>query len=188
MSDRLTRAHRADLHVRTDPAGGRTLYGLCVPFDEETTIAEGGRRYVEVFRRGSFARTIAERGDKVKLLVQHDRTGLPIGRAVLLREDAAGLYGEFHVSATRAGDEVLELVTDGALDAFSVGFRSIAAGDRWNRERTRVERTEVALAEVSVVAWGAYSGAAIEGVRSAVRTLPVEAARRRLDLYRRSIR
>jgi HK97 family phage prohead protease len=183
MSERLHRAHRADLEVRSD---GRTIVGIAVPFDEETTIAERGRSYVEVFRRGAFARTIAERGaERVKLLALHDRDTLPLGRATALREDPSGLYIEARVSDTRAGDEVLALVRDGALDALSVGFRPMR--DRWNPERTHVERLEVSLAEVSVVPWGAFAGAVITGVRSH-RSLPIDAARRRLDLHRRHIR
>lgn len=177
MRERLCRARPVDLEVRGD---GRTIVGLAVPFDEPTVIVERGRSYTEVFRRGAFARTIAERGPaKVKLLAQHDRERLPVGRATVLREDPAGLYGEFHVSATRAGDEVLALVRDGALDALSVGFRPIR--DRWSEDRSTVERLEVALAEVSVVAWPAYEGAVIHAVRGD-RSLPVQLARRQLNL------
>lgn len=184
-AERLHRTHTADLEIRGD---GRTIVGIAVPYGQETPIAEAGRRYTEVFRRGAFARTITERGAaRVKLLVQHDRQALPIGRATLLREDPAGLYGEFHVSATRQGDEVLELVRDGALDAFSVGFQPVPTRDVWNSDRTRVERTEAKLAEVSVVAFGAYAGAVITGVR-AQPTMPIDNARRRLDLHRRTIR
>ena len=60
----------------------------------ETNIVERGQRYAETFRRGAFARSIAERGTKIKLLKQHDREAMPLGVATLLREDAAGLYGE----------------------------------------------------------------------------------------------
>ncbi len=176
-----TRTNAVDLEIRSD---GRTIVGIAMPFDRETRIAERGGTYTEVFRRGAFARTIAERGaERVKLLVQHNREALPIGRATLLREDAAGLYGEFRVSETRQGDEVLALVRDGALDGLSVGFRPVLAGDRWNAGRSRVERTEVKLPEVSVVSFAAYEDAQITGVRSDHHhTISAAAARRRLHL------
>jgi len=117
-----------------------------------------------VFKRGAFAKTIDDRGDRVKFLAQHDRRSMPLGRATLLREDATGLYGEFRVSNTAAGDEALELIRDGALDAFSVGFRPVR--DRWNADRSMVERTEARLDEVSAVAFPAYDGALIAGVRA----------------------
>lgn len=157
----INRAHQADLEVRGD---GRTVVGIAVPFDSPTHIRDASGTYTEVFRRGAFAKTIRERGDRVKFLAQHDRRSLPLGRASLLREDATGLYGEFRVSKTAAGDEALELIRDGALDAFSIGFRPVK--DRWNGDRSHVERAEAGLDEVSAVAFPAYDGAAIAGVRA----------------------
>ena len=120
-----------------------------VPFDSPTQISDYDGDYQETFKRGAFTRSIAERGDRIKFLSQHQRTTNPLGRAVLLREDTAGLYGEFRVSATQAGDEVLELIRDGALDSFSVGFQPIR--ETWNRNRTERTHYESKLTEVSVV-------------------------------------
>jgi uncharacterized protein len=176
---RMQRTTTADLEVRSD---GRTIAGICVPFDSPARIAENGIRFWESFKRGAFTKSINERGSKVKLLAAHDSQNLPIGRATLLREDAKGLYGEFKVSATRAGDEVLALVQDGALDSFSIGFRPIR--DKWTPDRTRCDRLEVALSEVSVVTFPAYPGASIDGVRSLSSSL----ALRRLDLLEQRFR
>ena len=181
LAELLKRLHHADLEIRG--GDGRTICGLAVPFDQEAVVVENGRRYTEVFKRGAFARTINERGPaSVKLLVNHDRGNAPAGVAQVLREDAAGLYAELKVSKTRSGDELLELVGDGALDSLSIGFRSIEAGDRWNRQRNRVERTEVALKEISAVWQPAYPDAQIVGVRNNIQTLTAEAANRRLAL------
>lgn len=178
----MTLLHRtsADLAIR-NTGDGRTVYGLAVPFGQVATVSDGRGEYREAFVPGSFARTLAERGDRVKLLANHDSRRWPIGRPLLLREDPAGLYMEARVSKTRDGDEALELIRDGALDGFSVGFRPV-------RERNRdgvVERTEVALSEVSIVAFAAYTGAVLAGVRSSDRSLPVELAQRRLDLLKK---
>lgn len=177
----LYRVAPVDLAVRSE-GDGRTLSGLCVPFGVSANVSDGGPRYREQFARGAFRRTIAERGSKVQLKVEHPGSkALPIGRATVLREDAAGLFGEFRVSRTTLGDEVLELVRDGALDSLSVGFAPIS--DRRLPDGT-VSRTEVALREVSVVATPAYEGAQILGVRSA-RSISAETARRRLALLQR---
>jgi HK97 family phage prohead protease len=163
----LHRFSQADLEVRGD---GRTVYGLAVPFDTPTEIREHGRAYTELFRQGAFARTLNAGHDRIKLLVNHDRIGrLPIGKALTLREDRSGLVGEFRVSKTGDGDEALELVRDGVLDAFSVGFTPIQQNDTG----TLVERTEVKLSEVSLVAFPAYTDAVVSGVRAAseLRTL-----------------
>lgn len=177
----LIRATWADLEVRG--GDGRTVAGIAVPFDEPTEINEYGRRYSEVFRRGAFAQTIRERGPKaVKAFAKHARERLPLGRAEVLREDAAGLWAELRISKTREGDEVLELVRDSALDGLSIGFQPIQ--DRWNRDRTEVERLNVKLLEISLVDYPAYAGAKVAGVRGAVApvTLSREVATARLRL------
>lgn len=161
MDDFLSRAFAVDLEIRSDGTG-RTIEGIVVPFDREAMVSDNGRtRYPEMFRRGAFAKSITERGDRVKLLAHHQSGVNPLGRASLLREDPAGLWGEFRVSRTAAGDEVLELVRDGALDSFSVGFTPI----KHVRQDRTVVRTEVALREVSIVTLPAYEDARIAAVR-----------------------
>jgi uncharacterized protein len=164
MAEILRRAWspHLDLEIRGD---GRTVYGLAVPFDSPTPIRDRSGTYDEVFRMGAFANTIRERGDRVKFLANHDRQTLPLGKAVMLREDPAGLIGEFRVSATPAGDAALELIRDGVLDALSIGFAPLQSIGREGRDAV-VERTEVKLMEVSAVAFPAYEGAVIAGVRS----------------------
>lgn len=164
MSEMLHRiwGGQPDLEIRGD---GRTVYGLAVPYDQPAEIRDYQGSYTEVFRFGAFERTIAERGDRVKFLANHDRQKLPLGKALKLDEQPAGLVGEFRVSATPDGDAALELIRDGVLDSLSIGFKPVDTGDRWNTDRTLVERTEVALMEVSAVAFPAYDGALISGVR-----------------------
>lgn len=181
--NRLTRATPADLEIRSD---GRTVVGICVPFDSPTEIRDMSGSYTETFQRGAFTRTIAERGDRVKFLAHHDRRAMPLGRAVLLREDNGGLYGEFRVSQTAAGDEALELIRDGALDGLSIGFEPVASRDQWSRDRSSVVRTEVKLHEVSAVSFPAFSDALISGVRAAEapKVIDLAAARLRLELLK----
>lgn len=160
----LERVAPADLAIR----GGdkRTVYGLAVPYDKEATVNDGFGPYREVFRSGSFAKTLRESGgvDRVKFYTNHShrQNKLPIGKAISLREDPAGLVGEFYVSATRDGDEALELVRDGVLDSFSVGFAKVK--ERASKDGL-VERLEVKLREVSLVAHPAYEGALVAGMR-----------------------
>ena len=162
----ITRSYAADLSIRAD-GDGRTVAGIVVPFDTEARVSDGGRPYDERFQRGAFAKTIAERGDRVKLLMQHD-SHEPIGRATLLREDTAGLYGEFRVSAVPAGDQALELVRDGVIDSFSVGFAPV----KHARDGDVTVRTEVALREASLVTFPAYDSARILSMRAMLAGLP----------------
>lgn len=170
------------LELRSDAVDERIIAGIAAPFDspaEINNVYEGA--FTEIIRKGAFAKTIRERGDRVKLLGLHDRTRMPLGRAVLLEERAEGLYAEFKVSNTQAGTEALELVRDGSLDHLSIGFRAIT--EVWDRKSTRRTLTEVALMEVSLVLEGAYGdAAAVTGSRSATHTLSPEAAQRRLRL------
>lgn len=166
MSDILRRAWTPHLDLEVRNRGeGRTVYGLAVPFDEPTPIRDRMGTYDEIFRMGAFTETIRERGDRVKFLSNHNREILPIGKAIMLREDPAGLIGEFEVADTPAGNEVLELVRMGALDALSIGFAPIQSIGREGRDPV-VERTAVKLMEVSAVAFPAYEGAVIAGVRN----------------------
>lgn len=179
MSELEYRATPADLEIRGD---GRTVVGIAVPYGQPAEIRSAAGSFSEQFARGAFARTIAERGpERVKFFVNHGHVanGPPIGRATLLREDASGLYGEFRVSKTAAGDDALELIRDGALDALSVGF--VPKSDAWSNDRRSVTRVEVMLREVSAVAFPAYVGAEIASVRSKVDSLLVSDARAVLE-------
>lgn len=156
----LERVAPSDLEIRGD---GRTVYGIAVPFDREAMVNDGFGPYREVFRMGSFRKTIREHGGRVKFLANHNRTN-PIGKAISLKEDAAGLIGEFRISKTPEGDNALELVRDGVYDSFSIGFAKV-------QERNKdgvTERLEVKLREVSILAFPAYEGALVSGVRQEV--------------------
>lgn len=157
----LSRAFVTDIEIRSG-GDGRTIHGILVPFGVVARVNDGGPSYDEMFERGAFARTIDHQGERVKLLTHHNARQNPLGRATLLREDANGLYGEFYISATSAGDDVLELVRDGAFDSFSIGFRSIRHAIRG---RVTV-RTEVGLREASLVTFPAYELATVGGVRA----------------------
>lgn len=173
-----TRAYETDLEVRSD-GDGRTICGICVPYDVEQRI---NGALTEVFRRGAFQH-VAPHAHRVKFLVSHDTQSLPIGRATLLREDASGLYGEFRISATSRGDEILELVRDGALDQLSIGFQDLKSR---RRQDGVVERLAAHLAEVSLVTFGAYGhNATVVGVRDVSATPNLDAVRDMLKDIRR---
>lgn len=176
MTEQLSRSF-ADIEVRSDGTG-RTIAGIIVPFDRESRVSDGGPSYLESFQRGAFAKTFRERGDRVKFLYQHNSRE-PIGRAVALREDAAGAYGEFKVSNIPAGDHALELVRDGVLDSFSVGFTPVKHETRGGVK----VRTEVALREVSLVTFPAYEDARVQSVREAFEAMSEDERAELLRMY-----
>lgn len=155
------------------------MFGTVVPYGQVAEVSDGGGRlYQERFEFGAFERSIRERGSKVRLFDSHNTRRLPIGRAVELREHSEGLHAAFEIAATRDGDDALELVRSGTVDAFSVGFRGV----RDRRDGDVVVRTEAALMEVSLVGLPAYAGAAIAGVRSQSLVIPRSVAQARLAL------
>lgn len=164
----LIRDYVADIEIRSDGAG-RTVHGILVPYNTVARVSDGGPSYEEMFAPGAFSRDIlARNGDfrGVKFLYQHQHEQ-PIGRAVELRDDAAGLFGAFRIAKTAKGDEVLELLREGVLDSFSIGFRPIdpAPGDPIKHGEP-VVRTKAGLRETSVVTFPAYAGALVAGVRA----------------------
>ena len=163
-----TRAYETDLEVRT-AGDGRTVCGICVPYGVVQRI---NANLSEVFIRGAFS-NVVRASHRVKFLVGHDASALPIGRATLLREDEHGLYGEFRISDTERGSEVLTLIRDGALSELSIGFSPLK--DK-RRQDGVVERQLAHLAEVSAVTFGAYGqAAAVVGVRDQSRTPNLDA-------------
>lgn len=176
------RQYASEIEIRAG-GDGRTIAGILVPYGEATR-PDAGLPFVETFARGAFRRTVAERSDRIKVLVQHDSSRLAIGRSKLLREDTRGLYGELHVSQTQQGDEVLALARDGVVDAFSIGFSVPPGGDSYSTDRQVRTVTDAKLHEVSIVNEGAYAGAQILAVRTVFDpAADLDAYRRRLRLY-----
>ena len=91
----------------------RTIYGLAVPYDTEATVSSGQKvRFL--------AGSLPTDGKAPRLLEQHDANRV-IGIVTERTETPEGMMFTARISASRAGDDVLELVKDGALDSVSVG-------------------------------------------------------------------
>ena len=146
----------ADVEIKN-----RTVFGLLIPYGVTSEVSDGGASYREQFAPGAFERSARERATKTPLLHSHDMSRV-LGVSVDLIDRPHGLEGSFALSRTRDADEALELIKDGAISAFSIGFRPL---QKHTRDGVTV-RTEAALREVSLAAVPAYEGAGIAGVRS----------------------
>ncbi|HEY0638707.1 MAG TPA: HK97 family phage prohead protease [Pseudonocardiaceae bacterium] len=157
----LHRSFTPDLEVRSG-GDGRTIVGIAVPYGRPQRIDAG---LTEQFARGAFSAQLRA-AHRVRFAREHVQLGGSlIGATQLLRDDAAGLYGEWRVSRTALGDETLELVRDGALRELSIGFRE---GQNRRLAGGVLERVSATLTEVAVVQEGAYGElAAVAAVRSA---------------------
>jgi HK97 family phage prohead protease len=97
---------------------------------------------------------------------------LPIGVTLAIEDRSDAAWGEWRVSDTLLGNEVLALARDGVPLGLSVGFMEVPGGSRWSADRQRVTRTRAELDHVAVVRVPAYSGAGVVGVRDLVRGRP----------------
>lgn len=160
----IIRSFTPELEIRSAAKGGdgRTVEGIAVPYGRPQRIDS---TLVEQFARGAFNHQL-NAPNRVRFSREHlTFGGALIGKAMELRDDAAGLWGAWRVSATAAGDETLTLIEDGVLDELSVGFQ-----ERQNRrlDDGTIERVKANLVEVSVVLQGAYGrGALVSAVREA---------------------
>jgi HK97 family phage prohead protease len=159
-----TRSLTTTLALR-DGGDGRTLVGALLPWGTEARVVDRGRLVVETFARGALAATEPSR---VPLTATHPRDAgtLPIGATLSIEERADAAWGEWRVSDTLLGNEVLALTRDGVPLGLSVGFMEVPGGSRWSAARQRVTRTRAELDHVAVVRVPAYAGAGVVGVRS----------------------
>jgi hypothetical protein len=135
MTEILTRVLRSTLHVRDD-GEGRTLHGPLLPWGVEARVLDRGRLVVETFERGALAGTDPGR---ITLTATHPRDAgtLPIGRTLAIEERDDAAWGEWLVSDTMIGNEVLALARDGVPLGLSVGFAEVPGGSRWSPDRSR---------------------------------------------------
>lgn len=131
--------------------------GLAVPFNTEARIITGLR---EQFKPGSFSNAIGD----VKLLVGHDKLGLPLARTksgtMRVYETERGVEFEAELDAsTPQGQNAVSTIRRGDLDGVSIGFSGNPAGYERSRDKrsTTISWTNVSkLHEISLVAFPAY--------------------------------
>lgn len=116
--------------------------------------------YRSMFKRGAFAKTLQERGDRVKVKYNHETL---IGKVLEAREDDTGLYvrGQLNLAVQSAKD-VYSFLVDGTLDGLSFAFRSIK--DHYEKGVRVFD--EVALFEFGPVDDPASDAAIVTDVRS----------------------
>ena len=113
----------------------------------------------DVVVQGAYAaslKRLAERGERVRMLWQHD-PARPIGIWDEIREDAKGLWVSGRLlPEVGLAREAAALVAAGAIDGLSIGYRTVSA-ERDAKGRRLL--TEVELWEVSLVTFPMLSEA-----------------------------
>jgi len=175
--DTLTRPPTADLYRSTPPLevrasddGRMTLFGHFSVFNSPTEINSAYEgRFVERIAPGAFTKTLAERGDQIRIMWNHGKQGelegAIIARADTITEDKRGGY--YEASLFRGLPEWLyEGLREGQYGA---SFRFAAVRDDWNDTPDRSDSnpealpertvTEAKLYELGPVSFGAYDDA-----------------------------
>lgn len=129
-------------------------------FEGYLTVWDTVDDYNSTFTRGSFKKTIEERGSKVKILFDHEHL---IGSSIELREDDHGVFGKGKLNLdVEKAKEAYTFMQDGTLDGLSFGFRTIKEGFANGVRQIK----EVQLYEFGPVTFPANDAAEITSVRS----------------------
>ena len=140
------------LELKADAQGVVSGYG---------SVFGGVDAYGDTVMPGAFTKSLAKR--KPKMLWQHDMDE-PIGVWDDAREDAKGLFVQGRLAMkTEGGMEAYELLSMGAIDGLSIGFRTVA--DEIVQGGTRLLK-EVDLYEVSFVTLPADQSATVTNIKS----------------------
>ncbi len=97
---------------------------------------------------GAFKETL-KGGPKVRFLLSHDPAKV-LGVPKKLKEDEKGLFGSFKISKTQLGEETHQLLLDGAIDSFSIGYAAIdwAIVDEDVRQLKKLDLYETSLVAI----------------------------------------
>lgn len=161
--------------------------GELIDADEKAGIIKGYGSYFgnkdsdnDVIMKGAYKKTIAENGERVKYLYQHDMNQ-PIGKMTELYEDDKGLVFVAEIAKTQLGKDVVELMKSGVITENSVGIMPIQKNNKGDYR----EITEVKLYEISAVTLAANDQAKILDVKGNV---DVEKLSKRYDNLSKLIR
>lgn len=146
MTDMITRS----FEIRATDTEKREVSGIAVPYNDTIDIGGG---WSERFEKGSI-----DLNANVKLFRDHNDI---IGVVTAMEESDEGLLIRAKISETVLGNETLNLVKDGAIRSFSVGFIPVID----EKKDKTIIRKKVNLKEVSLVAFPAYDKAEVLSVR-----------------------
>ena len=134
--------HRPDAGILV--TDGQVVEGYASLFGKR----DQGGDTVQAGAYGASLKALASQGRRVKMLWQHD-PGQPIGVWEEVREDAKGLYVKGRIlTEVERGREAAALLSAGAIDGLSIGYRTLRAERDAKGQRLLAE---VELWEVSLV-------------------------------------
>ena len=117
----------------------------------------------DIIQKGAYTKTISESFQRIKHLLDHDRTKA-VGVLQVLKEDDFGLYYESKAGRHTLGQDFLLMAEDGIISEHSVGIYPIkqAKGDNGANVITEVRMLEGS----SLQTWGANEHTPLTGIKS----------------------
>jgi len=153
-----------ELTLDAAPAGElprRTLAGVALPYNVDATVSDGT---TVRFMPGSL-----DAGGKMpKMYMYHDATQ-PIGLVTAMVDTPEAMMYEARLSATPLADTALILAVDGVLDAVSVGVEPLEF--TLEADTGTMVITKARWQELSLVPFGAFSGATVDRVAASIHQL-----------------
>lgn len=148
-----------------DDANPRRIRGVAVVYDQPADV---GGKWSETIASGALTRSLRESRD-IKARFEHrDLLGSTINNTLRLTDTPEGLAVEIDVAETRAGDDVLALVSRGDIRGMSFGFLPAPGGQTWARDGGKLTRslTDIDLYEVTITDSPVFTGTSVS-LRSA---------------------
>jgi HK97 family phage prohead protease len=191
-----------DVNIRSG-GDGRTVEMYAAVWNTPTEIRDNQGHYMEQIAPTAFNRTVSQKGTKFGVFFNHGRTlmGTPSDRYTMPlglpieppRVDERGLLTVTRYSETELGDEVLQLIKDGAITGQSFSGRFLASdpmpgrGGMYKPARDGslmlVTRSEVAMIEYGPTPFPAYDVPMLVGTRSGRADLPETQAAQLLGYF-----
>jgi HK97 family phage prohead protease len=152
-----------------EPVGdGWTVYGLAVPYNQESLVSDDGLVYYrELFAPGCFQRDVAKGARWVNLMLGHngDDGDRYLGRCVAIHEDNRGLWPTFRLDRSHPDAEAARA---GELTGWSVSARVYRSRRESANGQTIVTREQCGLSHVAATAAPQYAGAGVAVAREHV--------------------
>jgi HK97 family phage prohead protease len=151
--------HEAE--IRAEGPHEAVVTGHASLFEDPYDVFGGpnGKGWTEMVDRGAFRTTLARNPDVV-LVLNHDKTGIPLARTTAgtlrLSTDSRGLYTEARIDRRDPLAQSVEIALEkGHMNEMSFAFRTVRQS--WNAEYTERRLLEVNLdkGDVSLVTHGA---------------------------------
>ena len=135
----------------------RSISGVAVTYDEVATVSDGTQ--IKILQGA-----LPVEGRNPKLYMQH-QSDLIVGQVVERVDTPEGMLFTAKISATRLGDDAMEMVKDGTISEVSVGINPT----KFSYDDDGVMIVKEALwTELSLVSQGAFEGAVITKVAASI--------------------